>query len=144
MKIYYNLLPICGIRRSVKRELRQLERGFYGVGLPHPGVECFIGQLNKLLTHYGSSSGLRVHMQASMEIFIIEGGGFDTASLQTLFQIQQMDHPLLAEITLGKVRYVQFSGGNIPSSPATATGEQLVADAGTRGSWIQQGRANPP
>jgi hypothetical protein len=67
-------LPICGIRRLVKRELRQLERGFYGVGLPHPGVECFIGQLNKLLTHYGSSSGLGVHMQASMEIFIIEGG----------------------------------------------------------------------
>ncbi len=34
MKTNYNLLPICGIRRSVKRELRQLERGFYGVGLP--------------------------------------------------------------------------------------------------------------
>jgi hypothetical protein len=74
MKTYYNLLPICGIRRSVKRELGQLERGFYGVGLPHPGVECFIGQLKKLLTHYGSSSGLGVHMQVSMEAFIIEGG----------------------------------------------------------------------
>jgi hypothetical protein len=74
MKVYYDLLPLCGIRRSVKRELRQLERGFYVVGLPHPGVECFIGQLDKLLTHYGSSSGLGVHMQVSMEVFIIEGG----------------------------------------------------------------------
>ncbi len=83
-------------------------------------------------------------MQASMEIFIIEGGGVDTAYLQTLFQIRQMDHPLLAEITLGKVRCVRFLGGNIPSSPATAMGERPVADAGTRGSWIQQGRANPP
>jgi hypothetical protein len=74
MKVYYNLLPLCGIRRSVKRELRQLERGFYGVGLPHPGVECFIGKLDKLLTHYGSSLGLGVHMQVSMEVLIIEGG----------------------------------------------------------------------
>ena len=32
MKVYYDLLPLCGIRRSVKHELRQLERGFYGVG----------------------------------------------------------------------------------------------------------------
>jgi hypothetical protein len=74
MKVYYDLLPLCGIRRLVKHELRQLEREFYGVGLPHPGVECFIGQLNKLSTHYGSSSGLGVHMQVSMEVFIIEGG----------------------------------------------------------------------
>jgi hypothetical protein len=51
MKIYYDMLPLCGIRRSVNRELRQLERGFYGVGLPHPGVECLVGQLDKLLTH---------------------------------------------------------------------------------------------
>jgi len=74
MRTYYNLLPLCGIRRSVRRELRQLDRGFYGVGLPHPGVECFVAQLEKLLTNYGSSSGLGVHMQASMEVFIIEGG----------------------------------------------------------------------
>ena len=82
MKFYYDLLPICGIRQSLRRELRQLERGFYGVGLPHPGVECFIGQLDKLLTHYGSSSGLGVHMQVSMEVFIIEGG----VSMQLLFE----------------------------------------------------------
>ncbi len=33
-----------------------------------------MGQLDKLLTHYVSSSGLGVHMQASMEVFILEGG----------------------------------------------------------------------
>ncbi len=31
-------------------------------------------QLNKLLTHYGSSSGLGIHMQVSMEVLIIKGG----------------------------------------------------------------------
>jgi hypothetical protein len=84
MKFYYDLLPISGIRQLVRRELRQLERGFYRVGLPHPGVECFIGQLDKLLTHYGSSSGLGVHMQVSMEVFIIEGG-VSTQLLSELF-----------------------------------------------------------
>ena len=80
MKVYYDMLPLCGIRRSVRRELRQLDRGFFGVGLPHPGVECFVAQLNKLLTHYGSCSSLGVHMQVSMEMLVIEGG----VSLQIL------------------------------------------------------------
>jgi hypothetical protein len=74
MKTYYNMLPLCGIRRSVRNELRQLDRGFYGIGLPHPGVECFVAQINKILMHYGCSSGLGIHMQVSMEMMIIEGG----------------------------------------------------------------------
>jgi hypothetical protein len=57
-----------------------MDRGFYGVGLPHPGVECFVAQLNKLLTHYGSSSSLGVRMQVSM--LVIEGG----ISLQILLE----------------------------------------------------------
>jgi hypothetical protein len=36
----------------------------------HQGVECFIGQLDKLLTHYGSSSGLGVHIQVSLFVQI--------------------------------------------------------------------------
>jgi hypothetical protein len=74
MKTYYDILPLCGIRRSVRKELRQLDRGFYGIGLPHPGVECLVAQINNLLVHYGSNSGLGIHMQVSMEMMIIEGG----------------------------------------------------------------------
>ena len=51
-----------------------MDRGFYGVGLPHPGVECLAAQLNKLPTHYGSSSSLGIQMQVSMEMLVIEGG----------------------------------------------------------------------
>jgi hypothetical protein len=53
-----------------------MDRGFYGVGLPNPGVECFVAQINKLLMHYGCSSGLGIHMQVSMEMLIIEGDIF--------------------------------------------------------------------
>ncbi len=74
MRTYYNLLSVCGIRWSVNRELRQMDRGFYGCGLPHPGVECFIAQLIKLLTNYECSSGLGMHLQTSMELMLVEGG----------------------------------------------------------------------
>jgi hypothetical protein len=51
-----------------------MDRGFYGAGLPHPGVECFVEQMGKLLTHYGSNNGLGIHMQLSMELMITEAG----------------------------------------------------------------------
>jgi hypothetical protein len=47
---------------------------FYGCSFPHPSVECFIAQLNKLLTNYGCNSGLGIHLQTSMELMIVEGG----------------------------------------------------------------------
>jgi hypothetical protein len=73
MHIYYEVLPMCKICRSVRRELRQVDKGFFCVGLPHPGVECVVAQVDKLLAHYGCSSGLGIHMQVSMELLIIEG-----------------------------------------------------------------------
>ena len=54
--------------------LRQLDRGFYGICCPHPGVECLIGQLNKLLIHYGCNSGLGLEMQVTMELLATELG----------------------------------------------------------------------
>ena len=74
MKKYYDLLPISGMRRSIRRELRQMDRGFYGCGYPHPGVECLVGQISKILTNYGCGSGLGRHLQTSMELLIIEAG----------------------------------------------------------------------
>ncbi len=66
MRTDYDLLSVSSIRRLVNRELRQMDRGFYGCGLPHSGVECFIAQLNKLLTNYGCSSGLGMYLQTSL------------------------------------------------------------------------------
>ena len=74
MKTYYGLLSISGVRRSIRKELRQMDRGFYGCGFPHPGVECFIAQISKLLTNYGCNTGLGIHLQTSMELMVIECG----------------------------------------------------------------------
>ncbi len=54
--------------------LRQVDRGFYGIGCPHPGVECLIAQVTKLLIHYGCQSGLGIQLQVSLELLIIKLG----------------------------------------------------------------------
>jgi hypothetical protein len=71
---YFQLLPFGGIRRSVRKEVRYLGKSFFGSGCPHLGVECFVGQMEKLLTHYGSQTVVGKLMQSSMELFIIELG----------------------------------------------------------------------
>ena len=48
--------------------------GFYGVGCPHPAIECLTTQLNKLIMHYGSQPGLGLNMQTSLELLIIDTG----------------------------------------------------------------------
>jgi hypothetical protein len=72
--VYWQLAPKGGVRRLAPTILRQLDRGFYGTGCPHPGVECLVAQITKLLIHYGCHSGLGLEMSVSMELLITELG----------------------------------------------------------------------
>ena len=54
------------------REIRQTSKGFYGAGIPHPGVECFVQQIKKLQAHYGCDSNLGLKMSVSIEMLIVE------------------------------------------------------------------------
>ncbi len=56
--------------------------GFYGVGCPHPAIECFIAQINKLLMHLGTKSLLEITMQASLDLLILELGVSNQPFLQ--------------------------------------------------------------
>ena len=49
-------------------------RGFYGVGCPHVGMECFVEQINKVLIHYGCLSKLGLKMKISLEYMILDMG----------------------------------------------------------------------
>ncbi len=73
-RVYWQLIARGGVQRSAPVALRQLDRGFYGIGCPHPGVECLIGQITKLLVHYGCKSGLGIELQVTMELLIMELG----------------------------------------------------------------------
>ena len=73
-KTYYRIHPQERIKRSALRGIRQLDLGFCGVDCPHPAIECLIAQLNKLMMHYGSQSCLKLEMQASVELLVIELG----------------------------------------------------------------------
>jgi hypothetical protein len=76
-KQYYNLLPLGGVIRTAPRAARMLGKGFYGIGCPHPGVECFVGQVSKLLMHYGCPSNIGEKMKISFHQLVIELGMTD-------------------------------------------------------------------
>jgi hypothetical protein len=44
------------------------------MGCPHPGVDCLVAQIAKLLIHYGCRSGLGLEMSVLMELLITEPG----------------------------------------------------------------------
>jgi hypothetical protein len=58
MPLYGKMLPLGGIVSKANRGIRLLDRGFYGAGFPHPGVEATVKQTNKLLMHYGCRTAL--------------------------------------------------------------------------------------
>ena len=51
LPLYGKMLPLGGIVSKANRCIWQLDRSFYGAGLPHPGVEATLEQANKLLMH---------------------------------------------------------------------------------------------
>ncbi len=47
---------------------KTIDSGFYGVGLPHVGVEATIAMTNKLLMHFGCGTATGRFMQISLFI----------------------------------------------------------------------------
>ena len=74
MKPYREIQRLGGYRSSVRRDFWQLDIGFYGIGCPHPAIECAIAQIGKLLMHTGCKSDLGIKLQTSLEAFIMELG----------------------------------------------------------------------
>ena len=73
-KQWCQLVAMGGVIRSAPVPLRQLDAGFFGVGCPHVGVECFVEQINKLLMHYGCPSSVGFGCKVSLEYVILELG----------------------------------------------------------------------
>jgi hypothetical protein len=83
-KVYRQLVGRGGVWHTAPVKLRQLDQGFFGIGCPHPGVECLVAQLTKLLVHYGCRSGVGIQMQVSMEVLLTELG-LSSQPFQELF-----------------------------------------------------------
>jgi hypothetical protein len=74
MKQYHALVPLGGVPRLANQMVRQLDRGFFGVGCPHPAIECLASQTTKMLTHYGCETAVGRLLQPSMALLILELG----------------------------------------------------------------------
>ena len=73
-KQYYRMLPLGGVVRMAPAVVRQLYKGFYGIGCPHPGIKCLTSQVSKLLMHYGCQSSVGKKMAISFRELVIELG----------------------------------------------------------------------
>jgi hypothetical protein len=71
---YYQILPLCGVVRSTPVNSHSIDAGFFGVGLPHLGVEALIAMLNKLLMHYGCDTATGRFMRVSYSLFYLKLG----------------------------------------------------------------------
>jgi hypothetical protein len=74
MPLYGKMLPLGWIVSKANRGIRQLDRGFYGAGFPHPGVEATLEQANKLLMHYGCRTALGTELQTLLELLVVDLG----------------------------------------------------------------------
>jgi hypothetical protein len=74
LPFYRKMLPLGGIIRTASKGIQQLDRGFYGTGLPRPGVEAIVEQSNKLLRHYGCCTALGIKLQTSIKLLLVELG----------------------------------------------------------------------
>ena len=74
LPFYDAMLPLGGIVQTAPKGIRQLDRGFYGTGLPHPRVEALVEQSNKLLMHYGCHTAPSTELQTSIGLLLIELG----------------------------------------------------------------------
>jgi hypothetical protein len=76
MPLYGQMLPLGGIVSKANRGIRQLDRGFYGAGFPHPRVEATVKQTNKLLMHmhYGCRTALGTQLQTLLELLVVDPG----------------------------------------------------------------------
>ena len=74
LPLYGKMLPLGGIVSKANCGIRQLASGFYGTGLPHPGVEAMLEQVNKLLMHYGCQTVLGTELQTSLDLLVVDLG----------------------------------------------------------------------
>jgi hypothetical protein len=73
-KQYYQILPLGEVVRTTTTESRTIDYGFFGIGLPHLGVEALVAMPNKLLMHYGCDTVTGQFMWASYSLFLLELG----------------------------------------------------------------------
>ena len=70
----FEVLPLLGVNRNIRRQWRTIPQAFGGVGLFNISIEQTIGWINMFLQHYGMDSTLGGKFRASMEALQLEIG----------------------------------------------------------------------
>ncbi len=111
-RIYWQIVPRGGVRGSAPKHLRTLNKGFYGIRCPHPGIECMIAQRPSRK----ATNTLRLPIRNWYPISSLDGTihyrarAFRTTPTRIVRKIWQARHPLLDQINLGKSFEIQGPG----------------------------------
>ena len=68
---YWQIMLLGGIIRSEPKAIIQVDKGFYGAGCPHLGVERLVEQLNKFLMYYGCKTSVGLEVQLFLELLTL-------------------------------------------------------------------------
>ncbi len=71
-KPYFKILPLCRINCNIQAEFHQLPLVFFGLGLPHPGIEATIESIQVLLQHFRCPTLLGTQLQTSYKTFALK------------------------------------------------------------------------
>jgi hypothetical protein len=74
LPFYRKMLSLGGAVRKANCSIQELDRGFYGAGFSHPGVEATVEQSNKFFTHYGCHTALGTELQTLLDLLVADLG----------------------------------------------------------------------
>ena len=72
--LYYKILPVLGVNRSISKEWRTLSERFRGLGLPNFVVDCLAAKLFYMQNVWGFDCAAGNMMIQAYEAFLIEVG----------------------------------------------------------------------
>ncbi len=126
---YYQMLPLCGIVWSTPVGSRSVDAGFFGVGLPHLGVEALIAMLNELLMHYGCNTATGRFMWISYSLLYLKLGSIVSTDTRVILEVRPPHNPLVGEDVMGKKFIIQNSHGVCGLSSSIPMRRQSVYNA---------------
>ncbi len=91
LQVLPNTSSLWSSAHNNTRSWTTIDASFFGVGLPHLGVEALVAMSNKLLMHYGCQTVTGWFMHASLSLLFVELG----VSFQPLQESYEQYGPLV-------------------------------------------------
>jgi len=108
-RLNYEVLPLLGVNRNVRKRWRCIPREFGGTGLYDLAIEQLICWINAILQHYGSGSLIDQKVKASLEALQLELGCAGNPFHQSFATIGHLATPCWVVLVWERLDIYKFS-----------------------------------